>query len=81
LAGTIWDKCHNARTDPEALLEACTSIRANSIDSGPVRGRLRALTFPDEDPNSIPEAVTLMADYLYLMDPDSKGVSGQRFSI
>lgn len=62
-------------------LEGCTHIRANSIDSGPVRGRLRALSFPGEDPNSIPEADTIMADYLYLMGPDSKGVTGQRFSV
>jgi len=57
-------------------LEACTNIRANSIDSGPVRGRLRALSFPGEDPNSIPEADTLMADYLYLMRATLQRLNG-----
>ncbi|HHH47706.1 MAG TPA: YciK family oxidoreductase [Gammaproteobacteria bacterium] len=62
-------------------LEACTNIRANSIDPGPVRGRMRALSFPGEDPNAVPEADAIMADYLYLMGPDSKGVTGQRFGV
>ncbi len=61
-------------------LENCTNIRVNSIDPGPVRGRLRSLSFPGENPNTVPEADTLMAKYLYLMGPDSKGVTGQRFS-
>ncbi len=62
-------------------LESNTRIRVNSIDSGPVRGRLRALAYPGEDPNSLPEADSIMADYLYLMGPDSKGITGQRFSV
>ncbi len=62
-------------------LEACTNIRANSIDPGPVRGRMRALSFPGEDPNAVPEADAIMTDYLYLMGPDSKGVTGQRFGV
>ncbi len=62
-------------------LEACTNIRANSIDPGPVRGRMRALSFPGEDPNAVPEADAIMTDYLYLMGPDSKGVTGQRLSV
>ena len=62
-------------------LENNTHIRVNSIDPGPVRGRLRALAYPGEDPNSLPEASEIMSDYLYLMGPDSRGVTGQRFTV
>lgn len=55
-------------------------IRANSIDSGPVRSRQRALAYPGEDPNSLPLAEDIMASYLYLMGADSKGTTGQQFS-
>ncbi len=62
-------------------LEASTNIRVNSIDPGPVRGRMRALSFPGEAPSTLPVADSLMTDYLYLMGPDSKGITGQRISI
>ena len=62
-------------------LEGCTNIRVNSIDSGPVHNRLRTLAFPGEDPYANPNADSIMANYLYLMGPDSQGVTGQRFDI
>ncbi len=61
-------------------LEGCTNIRVNSIDSGPVQGRMRTLAFPGEDPLSIPAAEAIMTNYLYLMGPDSKGITGQRYN-
>lgn len=61
-------------------LEGCTNIRVNSIDSGPVQGRMRTLAFPGEDPQSIPAPQDVMSNYLYLMGPDSKGVTGQRYT-
>lgn len=61
-------------------LEVNTSIRANSLDSGLVRSRLRALAFPGENPNTLPAAEQIMPAYLYLMGDDSIGVTGKRFN-
>ena len=58
-------------------LEANTTLRVNSIDSGPVRSRLRALAYPGEDPNTLPDAKTVIPAYLHLMGP-AGGISGQR---
>ncbi len=54
-----------------------SQIRVNSLNPGPVRSKLRALAYPGEDPESLPEADSVMHAYLYLMGPDSKGVNGQ----
>lgn len=58
-------------------LEANTAIRVNTLCPGPVRSRLRALAYPGEDPNTLPDAETLMPAYLYLMGPDSNGITGK----
>jgi NAD(P)-dependent dehydrogenase (short-subunit alcohol dehydrogenase family) len=55
-------------------------IRVNSIAPGAVRSRIRALAYPGEDPRSLPEPESIMPAYLYLMGPDSRGVSGQAFN-
>jgi NAD(P)-dependent dehydrogenase (short-subunit alcohol dehydrogenase family) len=54
-------------------------IRANSIAPGPVRSRIRALAYPGEDPQSLPAPESIMPTYLYLLGPDSRGVTGQAF--
>lgn len=59
-------------------LEENTAVRVNSIDPGTVRSRLRALAHPGEDPNTLVTAESIIATYLYLMGPRSKGVTGQR---
>ncbi|MEN8179982.1 MAG: YciK family oxidoreductase [Pseudomonadota bacterium] len=56
-----------------------SQIRANSLNPGPVRTKLRALAYPGEDPASLPEPDSIMNLYLYLMGSDSKGVNGQAF--
>lgn len=62
-------------------LEANTSIRINSIDPGKVNTRLRRQAFPAEDPSTLPTPESIMPAYLYLMGPDSKGETGQIFTI
>lgn len=57
-----------------------TNIRVNSLDPGPVRTAMRAIAFPGEVPESRPEPAAVMPAYLYLMGPDSRGVTGQAFS-
>lgn len=54
-------------------------IRVNSIAPGPVRTNLRAKAYPGENPDLLPAPDTIMNLYLYLMGPDSMGVTGQAF--
>lgn len=61
-------------------LEANTAIRVNSLDPGAVHTRLRTSAFPAEDNTTLPRPEAVMGTYLYLMGPDSRGVTGQRFS-
>ena len=60
-------------------LENNTTVRANSINPGAVRTTMRARAYPGEDPNALPKPDAIMATYLYLLGPDSKGVTGQQF--
>lgn len=53
-----------------------SNIRVNSIDPGTVRTGLRARLYPGENPASLPGPETVVDKYLYLLGPDSKGVSG-----
>lgn len=54
-----------------------TSVRVNSIDPGAVRTRFRAQAYPGEDPNILPVPETILPLYLYLLGPDSRGITGR----
>lgn len=54
-------------------------LRANVIVPGPVASPLRARTHPGEATAELPSPERLMPLYLYLMGPDSAGVSGRVF--
>lgn len=51
-------------------------IRVNCINPGGTRTRMRAAAYPGEDPATRPEPVALMAPYLWLLGPASRGVTG-----
>lgn len=57
--------------------EAIPDMRINTIVPGIVNSPQRAKTHPGEIKQSMRQPEDLMATYLYLMGPDSKGVSGQ----
>lgn len=61
-------------------LETNTSIRLNSIDPGPVRTRMRRNAYPGEEAEQNPPPEAVLATYLYLLGPDSKGVTGRQFN-
>jgi NAD(P)-dependent dehydrogenase (short-subunit alcohol dehydrogenase family) len=61
-------------------LEANTTVRANSINPGAVRTAMRVRAYPGEDPNTLPRPEQIIATYLYLLGPESKGVSGRQFN-
>jgi NAD(P)-dependent dehydrogenase (short-subunit alcohol dehydrogenase family) len=61
-------------------LEANTPIRVNSLDPGPVRTTLRRLAYPYEDRGSLPVPADVVKPFLFLLGPDSKGITGQQLS-
>lgn len=69
-----------AQTLADELAEN-TRVRINTLDPGPARTALRARAYPAEDPATIPLPEAKMAMYLYLMGPDSAGISGQAFTV
>jgi len=58
-------------------LEGTSQARANSINPGATRTRMRAQAYPGENPARNPTPEEIMPVYLYLMGPDSQGVNGQ----
>jgi len=64
----------------QILADECekTSIRVNCINPGSTRTRMRRQAFPAEDPSSLPTPESITGPYLYLLGPDSRGVSGER---
>lgn len=54
-------------------------IRVNSLNPGATRTAMRAAAYPGEDPATLPPPEDHMGLYLYLMGPDSRGVTGERF--
>ena len=62
-----------------AELENISNIRVNIINPGATRTNMRAKAYPGEDPATIPGPEDIMPIYHYLIGPDSKGVTGQRF--
>lgn len=55
-----------------------TNVRVNCINPGRTRTSMRARAYPAEDPQTLPPPESLVAAYLFLLGPDSRGVTGQR---
>lgn len=60
-------------------LENTSNIRVNAINPGATRTAMRATAFPAENPESLSTPQDIMPAYLYLIGPDSQGVTGQSF--
>jgi NAD(P)-dependent dehydrogenase (short-subunit alcohol dehydrogenase family) len=56
-----------------------TGVRVNCLNPGRARTNMRMQAYPAEDRSVIPEPATLVAPYLYLLGPASRGVTGQSF--
>jgi NAD(P)-dependent dehydrogenase (short-subunit alcohol dehydrogenase family) len=54
-----------------------TKLRVNCINPGPTRTKLRLEAFPAEDRSIIKGPEDILAPYLYLLGPDSQGVTGE----
>ncbi|MCY4177855.1 MAG: SDR family NAD(P)-dependent oxidoreductase, partial [Endozoicomonadaceae bacterium] len=57
-----------------------SSLRINTINPGRVRTAMRAQAYPDEDPMSLVSPQEVVLTYLYLMDGDNSGITGQRIN-
>jgi NAD(P)-dependent dehydrogenase (short-subunit alcohol dehydrogenase family) len=58
-------------------LEATRTLRVNSINPGKVRTNMRLQAYPAEDRSKLAAPESITAPYLFLLGPDSVGVSGQ----
>ncbi len=56
-----------------------TSLRANCVNPGATRTSMRQQAFPAEDRSKIKAPEEVLAPYVYLLGPDSKGVTGESF--
>lgn len=59
--------------------ESLGTVRVNSVNPGKVRTNMRLQAYPGEDHLSLPEASSILPTYLYLLGPDSRGITGQSF--
>ncbi|MBT8087083.1 MAG: SDR family NAD(P)-dependent oxidoreductase, partial [Gammaproteobacteria bacterium] len=53
------------------------SIRSNCINPGATRTDMRLMAFPAEDREKLKSPEEILAAYIYLLGPDSQGVTGQ----
>lgn len=53
------------------------NLRVNCINPGATRTQMRAYAYPGEDPRTIASPEEIQPLYLYLMGPDSQGVTGE----
>lgn len=54
-------------------------LRANCINPGATRTGMRLAAYPAEDRNLLKRPEEILAPYVYLLGPDSKGVTGESF--
>lgn len=52
-------------------------LRVNCINPGPTRTRMRLEAYPAEDRDRLKTPEEILAPYIYLLGPDSRGVTGQ----
>lgn len=56
-------------------LETNTTVRMNTLDTGPVMSAFRARIFPGEDPSTVPTAESIVSAYLHLLCSDERGIA------
>ncbi len=56
-----------------------TAIRVNSLNPGRTRTNMRLQAYPAEDRDTLPTPEDILAPYLFLLGPASRGISGQAF--
>lgn len=54
-------------------------LRSNCINPGPTRTNMRLAAYPAEDRDKLKRPDEILAPYVYLLGPDSRGVTGESF--
>ncbi|HHH43268.1 MAG TPA: YciK family oxidoreductase [Gammaproteobacteria bacterium] len=62
-------------------LESNTRVRVNSLDPGVVASGLRTIAYPGENPHKLASPEDVVRPHLYLLGPDSQGLTGRQFTI
>ena len=57
-----------------------SNLRANTINPGATRTKMRANAYPAENPQTLKTPEEIMPTYLYLMGDDSKDITGQQLN-
>lgn len=58
-----------------------TPLRVNCINPGPIRTKMRLAAYPAEDRDLLQRPEDIMSTYVYLLGPDSQGVTGKSFDV
>jgi NAD(P)-dependent dehydrogenase (short-subunit alcohol dehydrogenase family) len=58
-------------------LSGNSSVRVNAVNPGPTRTRMRRQAFPGEDPSLPTDPALIVGPYLWLLGPESSGVTGR----
>ncbi len=58
-----------------------TPLRVNCINPGPIRTNMRLSAYPAEDRDTLKRPEDIMATYVYLLGPESQGVTGKSFDV
>jgi len=61
----------------QTLADEHADMRINCINPGGTRTAMRRAAYPGEDPRTLKTPAEIMGPYLYLMGPESSGVSGK----
>lgn len=56
-------------------------LRSNCINPGPIRTKMRLEAYPAEDRDALKTPEDIMPAYVYLLGPDSKGVTGKSIDV
>jgi len=79
----FWGAYSVSKFGTEALMQilanenAHTTARFNCINPGPVRTKMRLAAYPAEDRDALKRPDEILATYVYLLGPDSKGITGE----
>jgi len=55
------------------------NLRVNCVNPGATRTNMRLEAYPAEDRDALKRPEEILAAYLYLLGPDSRGLTGQSF--
>ena len=58
-----------------------TPLKSNCINPGPIRTKMRLEAYPAEDRDALLGPEDILATYVYLLGPDSEGVTGQSLDV